>query len=406
MGKMVSAEMAGSQEPSLWRLPAMQALVATSLMGFVSFCITLAALPIWAVAGGASHLSAGLVTTAMLTCTVLTQMAVPTIAARLGLARTFGVGLLAMGLPSLLYLFDQEVWWLIVVSAIRGAGFAIVTVVGATMTARISPPGRRGEAVGVYSFSSSLPNMLAVPAGAGLTLSGHFSLVAILAAAPIIAVPLVRRLRAGSVENNGDAGDSGDLSSARHAVIAAVGPGVILLIAASATSGLVTFLPIERPEGSVATVSLLLLGVTAVVTRWRTGALADRIGSRMLLLLGLCLCAAGLVAVAAGLVLDGQAEADILVLLGCAVFGVGWGGVQNLTLVVAFQRTNSERAATASAIWNAAFDTGLGLGAVGVGALAESQLRLPWTYLFCALLVTLCLPVVLIVTQKRSRTRA
>jgi predicted MFS family arabinose efflux permease len=303
-----------------------------------------------------------------------------------------------------LYLCNQELWWLVVVSAIRGAGFAIVTVVGATMTARISPAGRQGEAVGVYSLSSSLPNVLAVPAGAGLTLSDHFPLVAILAAAPIIAVPLVRRLRTESLENDGDEA-SADLGSARHAVVATVGPGAILLIAASAASGLVTFLPIERPEGSVATLSLFLLGVTAAVTRWRTGVLADRIGSRMLLLLGLCLCAAGLMVVAAGLVLGALADADILVFLGCAVFGVGWGGVQNLTLVVAFQRTDSERAATVSAVWNAAFDTGLGLGAVCIGALAETRLGLPWTYFLCAIFVALCLPLVMTITQKRSSTR-
>jgi hypothetical protein len=41
-------------EASLWRLPAVRRLVVLVSLGFTSFCLTLASLPSWAVAGGAT----------------------------------------------------------------------------------------------------------------------------------------------------------------------------------------------------------------------------------------------------------------------------------------------------------------------------------------------------------------
>ncbi|SNX96269.1 MFS transporter [Geodermatophilus sabuli] len=399
-----------STSRSLWRLPALRALVFISLAGFTSFCATLSALPSWATAGGATPAAAGLVIAVMLGCTVLTQVAVPALGARLGWSRLFAIGLAAMGLPALGYLLGDALWWLMAVSAVRGAGFAVVTVVGATLTARIAPPGRQGEAVGIYSLSSSVPNLLAVPAGVALTLAGHFEWVAVLAAAPVLAVPFVGALGRGGLEPRRGSGPeprcgSGPAAVARRprrVVLAAAGPAVVLLVAALGCSGLVTFLPIGRPDGVLATLSLLLLGATAALTRWRAGALADRTSSALLLPAGLGLCATGLLLVAGGLVLGRGAGPDAVVLVGATAFGVGWGTVQNLTLVAAFGRVGPDRAATAGAVWNAAFDTGLGVGALVVGAVAGTALGLPWTYVLCALLVALSLPLAVATTPRTA----
>jgi hypothetical protein len=53
-----------------------------------------------------------------------------------------------------------------------------------------------------------------------------------------------------------------------------------------------------------------------------------------------------------------------------AVVGVCYGGLQNLTLVVAFQVVDRRDYGVASAVWNVGFDAGTGLGAVLVGLIA------------------------------------
>jgi predicted MFS family arabinose efflux permease len=50
------------------------------------------------------------------------------------------------------------------------------------------------------------------------------------------------------------------------------------------------------------------------------------------------------------------------------------------------------RASTASATWNASFDTGTAIGAWAVGAIAAAGPGLAATYLGCAVLVLLVIP--------------
>ncbi|MGY1734790.1 MFS transporter [Geodermatophilus sp. SYSU D00684] len=357
---------------SLWRLPAMRALVGATTLGFASYCLTLASLPAYAVAGGASADTAGVVTAVFLAVTIAVQSVVPALTARFGLGPVLAAGLLALGAPSPLYALGDGVPWLSAVSAVRGAGFAVLTVLGAMLAAQVAPPERRGESIGLYGLAIAVPNLVAVPAGVALVLDGHPGWLAWLAASPVLALPLVPGL-ARSVHWEGGAG-----TSSRAAARAALAPSAVLLLVTLAGGGVVTFLPIERPDGVLATAALLVFGITGALTRWRAGLLADRLGSRRLLPAALVAGAVGLAAVALGLV-----TGDAVVLIGAAVFGAGYGAVQNLTLVTAFARAGEGGSTAASALWNASFDAGTAIGALVLGLVAAG-VGLPWTYVLVA----------------------
>jgi predicted MFS family arabinose efflux permease len=369
-----------TQRDPLWRLPAMRSLVGATGLGFVGYCLTLASLPAYAVANGASADTAGVITAVFLLVTVAGQSVVPALTARFGLGPVLAAGLLALGAPSPLYVLGDGVLWLSAVSAVRGAGFAVLTVLGAVLAAQVAPPERRGESIGLYGLAIAVPNLLAVPAGVALVLDGHAGWLAWLAAAPVLAVPLVPQL-ARTVHWEGAAG-----GSSREAVRAALAPSAVLLLVTLAGGGLMTFLPIERPDGVLATAALLLFGVTGALTRWRAGLLADRLGTRRLLPAALAVGAVGLAAVALGL-----GTADAVVLAGAAVFGAGYGAVQNLTLVTAFARAGEGGSTAASAMWNASFDTGTAIGALALGLVAAG-VGLPWTYVLVAGLLLVGLP--------------
>ena len=172
----------------------------------------------------------------------------------------------------------------------------------------------------------------------------------------------------------------------RAAVRAALAPSAVLFAVTMAAGGVVTFLPIERPDGVLTTVALLVFGVTAAVTRWRSGALADRLGSSRLLPLALVVAAVGLVLTAVGL--DTGAAG---VVIGAGVFGAGFGAVQNLTLIAAFARAGEAGTTTASAMWNAAFDAGTAVGALALGFLAAG-IGLDRTYVVVAALLAAAVP--------------
>ncbi len=84
------------------------------------------------------------------------------------------------------------------------------------------------------------------------------------------------------------------------------------------------------------------------------------------------------------LCLVGGSSYDVVLVVAVLVFGLGYGAVQNITLVIAFARAGAAGAPTASAVWNAAFDAGTALGAFGVGALADTGLGLPWSFFVTA----------------------
>ncbi|MFL6100073.1 MAG: MFS transporter [Actinomycetales bacterium] len=371
---------------SLWRLPAVRHLVVVSVLGFASFCLTLASLPLWAVRGGASAATAGLVTTVMLVTTVVTQALVPAMIVRFGSGPALALGLLLLGAPAPLYALSSHLTLLLVVSAVRGTGFALLTVIGATLTGAVAPAARHGEAVGLYGLAIAVPNLVGIPAGVALTQTGHFSLAATLAASPVLALPSAVRVGRRSdlaADASGAAGEAtaeagGAVGAVSHRTVIGVTlrPSLVLLVVTAAGGGLVTFLPIERSSGSLATVALLVFGTTAALARWRAGVLVDRAGPRLLLPAALTAAVTGLFGVA--LCLLGGRSFDPVLLVAAALFGLGYGGIQNLTLVVAFARAGSGGAATASALWNASFDFGTALGAFGVGALAETGLGLPW----------------------------
>src|SRR5215213_10022924 len=302
--------------------------------------------------------------------------------ALVGVRPVLVTGLLAMGLPSPLYVVHDGLAWICALSAVRGAGFAVLTVLGATLAARVAPPERRGESVGLYGLAIAIPNLVAVPAGVALVLDGHVGWLSWLAASPILGVLLVPLLVRSVAPEPGP----GPAGSGRAAALAALTPSAVLFMVTMAGGGLVTFLPIERPDGVLATVALLVFGVTGAVTRWRAGLLADRLGSRLLLPLALVVAAVGMVVTAAGL-----GSGAGWVLAGAAVFGAGYGATQNLTLVSAFARAGENGTTTASAMWNASFDAGTAAGALALGFLAAG-IGLDRTYLVVAALLAAAVP--------------
>jgi predicted MFS family arabinose efflux permease len=346
----------------------------------------------------------------MLATTVAAQFAVPTLQRRLGTGRLLVVGLLALGVPAPFYLLSSALPWLVVVSAVRGTGFAVVTVLGALLSARVAPVARRGEAVGIYGLAIAVPNLITVPASTALTSYGHFAWVAVLAASPLLAVPLVRRFAAATAPAEHAPAHSKPHSRerSRAALRAAAPPSLVLLVVTLSGGGLLTFLPIARPDGSVASISLFLFGLTAAASRWRAGSVGDRVGNRKILAAMLVAGAIGLAVVAFGLthVLADAAARSAVILVGAAVFGVGYGATQNITQVVAFERAGSDQEVTASTAWNAAFDAGTGIGAYGVGVLAATQLGLPGSYLVCVGLIAAVVPVALSTTAHRPRVPA
>jgi predicted MFS family arabinose efflux permease len=142
-------------------------------------------------------------------------------------------------------------------------------------------------------------------------------------------------------------------------------PAVTFSAAAMAAGVVVTFLPLAVTGGpqSLAAVGLFVQAVAATLTRWWAGRFGDRHGPAVLVVPGVVATAAGMLA----LVLIDRPAA---VVAGMVLFGSGFGVTQNASMTLMLNRVAPSGYGTVSAIWNLAYDAGIGAGAFGFGVLA------------------------------------
>lgn len=349
----------------------MRPLLATTGLSFAGFAALVSTVPLWVVAGGAGTAGAGLVNAVLLLFTVLAQALIPATLRRIGWSRTLIGGVLLLGGPSLLLPLSSALAPVLALSAVRGVGFAAITVCGSAAVARLVEPERRGRAVGSYGLAIALPQLLLLPSAVWVAENVGFWVVFVLGACPVLAVLPARRL--GQVIDGQPASAPDPTSLGVRAMAATIGrivPFVLLLTAATVAGGaLITFAPQLTEAAIVSGSGLLLLTLTAALSRWRFGLLADRYGTRRLRWILVLLNVVGLLLVAWAVRSEAE-PSSVLLLLGMAVVGVGYGGLQNLTLVDALATVPARQIDVASALWNIGFDAGTGLGSLLVGVLA------------------------------------
>ncbi|KQU70281.1 MFS transporter [Phycicoccus sp. Root101] len=368
----------------------MPALGMLSVLGFSGYAALLSVAPLWAVRGGADEAGSGLVNGVLLAATVLTQFAVPALLRRFGHGPVIAVGVVLMGVASPLYLLSDALWSVLALSAVRGAGFGILTVTGSAVAAHLVPAHRRGAAIGAYGLAVAVPNLVLLPASVAVADRWGFGWVFALGGLPVLAAPfafaVARAL--GPLDRVTEQAPRLD----RAGVVAVARPTGVLFAVTMAGGGLLTFVPQIVRSGTASAAVLLVLGVGTAACRWGAGHLSDRYGAERFLAPLLLTGAAGLAVCAWGAASGGDLA---LLLPGAALVGVAYGALQNLTLVVAFARVDPAHIPVASAGWNVGFDGGTAVGAVLVGAIATAA-GFPAGLLFpaavCLAALLLCVP--------------
>lgn len=345
---------------SVWRTAGMPVLLVVSALGFTGFALLLPTAPMWAVHIGADSLGAGLVNAVLMACTVIAQLLVGRLLRRAGWAVTLAIGMVLLGAPALVHMFADSLWAVLALAALRGFGFGVITVCGVDGIAAIFAQERRGRAIGAYGLAIAAPQFVLTPLAPWLAGQVSFDLVFVLAGAPLLAVPLVLWFSRPVPRPPAPTGDH--LPAARGLV----GPIAALVVITAAGGAILTFAPQFATTGTAFAALLALTGSTALA-RWLIGGVADRIGPARFIDPMLYLGAAGLVVIAAGI-----NHYAVVVVVGAVLVGIAYGSLQNLTLVQAFAATGEHARGAVSVAWNVGFDTGTGLGALTVGALATA----------------------------------
>ena len=80
-------------------------------------------------------------------------------------------------------------------------------------------------------------------------------------------------------------------------------------------------------------------------------------------------------------------------LAGAALFGTGFGLLQNSTLILMMERVSKSEYGLGSTLWNAAFDAGTGIGAFSFGFVI-STIGFSWSFFLCSTILASALALV------------
>lgn len=343
--------------------------------GFSGYALLLTVAPLWAVDGGATTAGSGLVNGVLLLFTVLTQLLVPRALRSFGWGRVLSVGLVLLGVPGVLLSLSNGLGVILALSAIRGVGFGVLTVTGSAAVAALVGAHRRGEAIGAYGLAVAVPNLVLLPAGPWIAETVGYGVAFAVSALPLAGIPAALRLASALRLSAPDLHprvtalpDPSDPESAAYRRL--LRPMLLLLAVTLAGGAVITFTPQMVDSPSVAAGGLLVMGLSAAVSRWRVGVFADRYGAQRFLVPLVPLTGVGM-----ALVSWSVADSDTLrvgsFLVAMLLVGLCYGGLQNLTLLISFSAVSRRHHNLASAVWNVGFDAGTALGSVAVGVIAQ-----------------------------------
>src|SRR5262245_28581220 len=338
-------------------------MFAIEFGALMSFYLLLPVVPQYAMAAGAGRSGAGLATGALMLSTVAVELVMPRLLARYGYRVMLGAGVLFLGVPTLALPASANLAVVVGTCLLRGVGLAIVFVACGALGAEVIPPERRGEGLGVLGIVTGVPAVVGMPLGLWLADGAGYTVVFVLGALVAVAGLSVVGGLPGRYRQSEPSAAMGVLAGFRSPAL--VRPALIFTTTTVAAGAACTFLPAAVPGGSgnLAAIALLAHSVAATASRWWAGRFGDRHGAEKLVVPSVIVAAIGVFA----LVVTGSAVA---VVAGMVLFGCGFGAIQNASLAVMFNRVDASGYGAASAIWSAAYDGGLGVGAVGFGMLA------------------------------------
>lgn len=339
-----------------------------------SFFLLLSVMPMLAAANGAGTAGAGMVTGSLLLGTVIAEIAAASFIGRFGYRAVIAAGATLLGAPALALATRQPQTVLVSVSFVRGLGFGLCGVAAGALTAKLLPPERRGEGLGLLGIVSGVPAIVALPAG--VWLAGHHNVVM------IAVIALVTGLTPLAVLGWLPGGRPGRVRQPERSRAGALRLPLIFAASTVAAGVLDSFLPLARgAPSSLSSAALLVQAIAATISRWQAGRHGDRYGHARLLVPALAVAALGMVTLT-------WLASPVMIFAGMLLFGAGFGVVENATFALLLDQQPEARA---SALWNLAYDAGYGVGPVVFG-LFSGGIGYPAAFGITAVVIAAALP--------------
>jgi MFS family permease len=332
-------------------------LWAASFVFFFSFYLLLPALPLYAGTLGIPESQIGLIIGLFAVSSMVVKPVAGWAADRWGRKPLMLAGAALFVCASALYGWSVTVGALLVVRLVHGAGMGLFPTASASMVADVAPPGRRGEAMGLWGAAANVALALG-PLGAvwlsdRLGFGWLFALSTAVALTALLLTGLLRETLATPLRV--PFGFSSLLSPA------VAFPCAIVFCLMTSYGVQAAFLPIyAQSRGANPGVFFLVLALVVAVARGWAGQVSDRIGRAPVAAAGLVLVAASLATLAAG-------GGLIALIIAGVLYGMGFGAAQPALMAWAVDLVTPAERGKAMGTYYTALELGIASGAIGFG---------------------------------------
>lgn len=330
------------------------------LVSMIGFGLIIPLLPIYGREMGASGVYLGLLTSLFGITRTITSFPGGVLADRVGRKKLIVSGLLVYTAVMFLFGLSTELWHLLVLRACQGAASGIVWPVAATMVADIVPSKDRGKAMGVFSMmwdsGIAIGPVLGGLLSAAFTIAVPFFVCSVLSL--VSAFLILNRVKETHVTQQKSKSPS-EQGLSLHA-LSLIGVCITGFVVSFAMGLVQPILPLFGNEVlglNEASVGLIFgaMGVARFIIKPPSGALADNIGRKRVIAMGLALNGIFTVAI--------SASRDFLEIMGLSVArSLGMGMTMPSMNALVTSLTTAEKRGKVMGIFSTSRNLGLVVG--------------------------------------------
>ncbi|TDG00764.1 MFS transporter [Paenibacillus piri] len=326
---------------------------------FTGFYLLLPTLPLFIKQLGGSESQIGLVMGVFTLSAVVFRPIVGGLLDRYGRRPFIVWGLIVFVLSMYLYDWVGGVIVLLALRALHGMSWALSTTAIGTAITDIIPAARRGEGMGWYGMAMTIA--MAIGPMLGIWVVQHHSFHGLfLFATGLSVIALVLAVLTRMPFQPKPA--KGRLELFERSVLSVT---AAIFFLAVAYGGITTFLPLFADSLKVNSGTFFLVyAVTLTLVRPAAGKLSDRFGETVVIVPALLVTIASLVVLSFSGGLTG-------VVVSAVLYGIGFGSAQPSLQAATLRLAHPERRGVANASFLTAFDLGIGLGSIVLGAVSQ-----------------------------------
>jgi predicted MFS family arabinose efflux permease len=311
------------------------------------------------------------------------QLGIPALSRRTTVITLLVSGSLLMGVPSFAYIGDPATPVVLIASALRGAGFGLVSIVATAVVIQLASVQARSRAIGRFGLLTGMIAALSPALGVRLFDAGYgTALFCVSGALPLLGLAVFPYRYLHSLH--------GSLRAPRVLPLLRSGtlarPTIVFALAAVGYGAVVSYLPTSF--AGAAALMLLVFGVVQALLRGVAGRAPAAV------IQGAGLRTAACAALVGALTLWGASAKHSVALAytGLVWFGLGLGALTTASLAALAIRGSDRTQLGPAVLWNIAFDAGIALGGLIFSVVAHSD-HVSSIYAVCAVLLVLAVGV-------------